>query len=93
MMSTMVAGRFKSRSLRRVKVKTPGGTVTIHYKERKPEKAKCGVCKGALAGVPREIPSKLGKLSKSQRRPSRYAGGNLCSKCSRQKIKSSVILE
>ena len=93
MLGTMVSGKFKSRSLRRVKVKTPGGRVITHYRERKPEKSKCGVCKGGLSGVPREIPSKIGKLSKSQRRPSRYAGGNLCSKCSRQNIKSNVIIE
>ncbi len=67
-------------------VKTPGGEVKTHYKERKPKKAKCGMCGKELKGVPRERPSKLSKIPKTQRRPERKFGGVLCSSCSRKKI-------
>lgn len=72
----------RSKKLRAVKVKTPT-KVKIAYKRRKPQKAKCGNCGKPLKGVPREIPSKLNKLAKTERRPERPYGGVLCSKCMR----------
>ena len=83
----MVRGMYKSRTLRRVFRKTPGGNNVIHYKRRKPSHAKCGTCKTILKGVPREIPSVLASMSKSERKPERPYGGNLCSACTREKIK------
>jgi len=73
----------RSRSLRRVKVKASGGRTVLHYKKRKPGKAKCGSCGSLLKGVPRERPIKMIKLSKTKKRPERPYGGNLCSKCTR----------
>ena len=67
----MPEGRRKSRSLRRVYVRTPGGKTVIHYRKRKPSKAKCAICKKPLHGVPRERPAELRKLSKTEKRPSR----------------------
>ncbi len=85
----MVEGKKKSRRLRRIFVKTPGGKTVIHYKRRKPKAAKC-VCGAKLMGVPRDIPSKIKKLAKTEKRPERPYGGNLCSKCMRAKIKATV---
>jgi large subunit ribosomal protein L34e len=79
----MVAPRFRSRSLRRVFVKTPGGKTVLHHRRRKPAKAECAKCAIVLKGVPRDIPGKIKKLSKTQRRPERPYGGVLCSKCMR----------
>ena len=59
----MVSGKHKSRTLRRVYVKTPGGRTTLHYKKRKPAKAKCGSCGAVLKGVARERPYKMKNLS------------------------------
>ena len=82
----MVEGKHKSRSLRRVFKKTPGGDTVVHYRQRKPSVAKCGECGAVLHGIPRGNNSKVGKLSKTQRRPERPFGGVLCSKCMRKKI-------
>jgi len=82
----MPAGRFKSRTFRRVHVKTPGGETKLQYKKRKPSKAICGSCGKTLSGVPRERPYKMQRLSKTQKRPERPYGGVLCSSCSRKKI-------
>ena len=76
----------RSRKKRRVKVRTPGGETKIVYKRRKPSAAICAVCKGILKGVPRELPFKVKKLSKTQRKPERPYGGFLCSKCMRKKM-------
>lgn len=86
-MINMPAGRYKSRTLRRVFVKTPGGNTTLHYRKRKPSKAECGKCGAPLAGVPRERPYKMMNMPKTKKRPERPFGGVLCSKCSRLLIK------
>tara|TARA_Y100000031_G_C8196957_1_gene374183 strand:- start:275 stop:544 length:270 start_codon:yes stop_codon:yes gene_type:complete len=76
----------RSRSLRRLYVKVPGGRTVLHYKERKPGKAKCGNCSSLLKGVPRERNLKMHKFPKTKKRPERPYGGNLCSKCMRTLI-------
>ncbi|HLC61992.1 MAG TPA: 50S ribosomal protein L34e, partial [Candidatus Nanoarchaeia archaeon] len=40
----MPARRLRSRSLRKVFVKVPGGNTKLHYKKQKPQPAKCGNC-------------------------------------------------
>jgi large subunit ribosomal protein L34e len=86
----MSQGRTKSRTLRRVVKKTPGGRLVKHFNKRKPSKATCASCGKTLVGVPRERPKKLATLPKTQRRPERPYGGVLCSLCSRKKIKISL---
>ncbi len=44
---------YRSRSLRRVYVRLPGGETTIHYERRKPRQAVCAICGKPLNGVPR----------------------------------------
>ena len=82
----MPAGRHKSRSLRRVFVRTPGGRTVLHYRKRKPKNAKCSNCGIVLRGVPRERPFKMKKMAKSKKRPSRPYAGVLCGKCMRALI-------
>jgi len=86
----MVSGNKKSNTFREVRVKLPGGRNSIHYKRKKPDFAKCGECGAKLQGVPRDVPYKIAKLSKSERKPTRPYGGNLCSKCTRAKIQAQV---
>jgi len=85
----MVEGKRKSRSLRKVFVKTPGGKTVVHYKKRKPQAPKCS-CGAKLMGVPKDIPVKVKRLAKSEKKPERPYGGNLCSKCMRKKIKEKL---
>ena len=61
----MVEGKRKSRTLRRVFVRTPGGRTVVHYRKRKPSKAKCGVCGAILKGVPRGRPYKMKNMPKT----------------------------
>ena len=84
----MVSGKYKSRTLRRVKVRTPGGNVVVHYRRRKPAKAQCAVCGDVLKGVARA--NKLRNLPKTDKRPERPYGGVLCSRCMRQKIREML---
>lgn len=82
----MVAPRYRSRRMRRVHVKTPGGRLVLHHERRKPGKPQCSDCGEYLKGVAHGIESKVRKLSKTQRRPERPYGGVLCSKCLRKKM-------
>lgn len=81
----------RSRSWKRIKVKTPGNQTVIHYRKEKTKIAKCGNCGKSLRGVPRLRPSELRKLPKSKRRPERPYGGNLCSECMREMFKRKVV--
>lgn len=86
----MVAGKHKSRTLRRVKVKVPGGRTALHYRVRKPKQAKCASCKKPLSGVPRAVSSVMRNLPASSRRPERPYGGHYCSRCTREFFKEQA---
>lgn len=70
----MVAGSKKSGSARRVHKRTPGGKTVLTFKRKKLGQAKCQLTGAKLSGVPR---SKLTKIAKSSRRPTRPFGGVL----------------
>ncbi len=82
----------RSRTLRRVKVRTPGGDVTMHYRKRKPASAVCKECGKELHGVPRERPYIMRGLAKTEKRPERIFGGVLCGACTRIELKSRARL-
>ena len=86
----MVSGKHKSRSLRRVYIRTPGGENKIHYRTRNMPRLRCSLCDQQLHGIPRVIPSKFKNLPKTKKRPERPYGGILCSSCMRKKIKDSI---
>ena len=89
-LKNMPAPRLRSRSLRKVFRKLPGGRTDIHFKRRKPKLAKCGNCGAKLKGVPRELPYKMRNIAKTKKRPERPYGGVLCSRCMRQEIINRV---
>lgn len=85
----MVSPRYRSRSLRKVYVRTPSGETKVHYRYKKPKVARCS-CGALLKGIPRERPYKMINLAKSKKKNARPFGGNLCSKCMREEIISRV---
>ncbi|MEO3992876.1 MAG: 50S ribosomal protein L34e [Desulfurococcaceae archaeon TW002] len=80
---------MRSRSLRRVWRRTPGGKTVIHYRRSKPHVAVCGVCGSRLGGVPTSTGS-LRKVAKSSKRPERIFGGVFCPSCLSIALKYSV---
>ena len=78
---------LRSRSLRRVKVRTPGGRTVVHYEKRKHNIPKCALCKKPLRGV--------GKLTAKEERkgirmPTRPFGGYLCHSCLEKALKRAL---
>lgn len=86
----MVSGKFKSRTFRRIFRKTPGGRNVLHFELRKPAKQRCGSCGKLLSGMLRMRSSELGRMTKTEKRPSRPYGGVLCSSCTREIIKQKA---
>jgi large subunit ribosomal protein L34e len=86
----MPAGKHKSRSLRKVFKKTPGGRNVIHYEARNPKSHKCASCANELHGIPRLSAKKMEKAPKTEKRPERPYGGYLCSACTRKKLISEL---
>jgi len=76
----------RSRTFRRVYLRTPKGVSKLVYKRRKPESSKCGICHKPLHGIPRGLPYQLRTLPKSSKKPKRMFGGNLCSSCAKREI-------
>ncbi|MBI4154224.1 50S ribosomal protein L34e [Candidatus Woesearchaeota archaeon] len=83
----------RSRTLRRVFVKTPGGVTKLQYRKRKPSKAHCAGCGTQLAGVPHDRRHVMRNLAKTKKRPQRPFGGNLCSACSRATLLQRVLMQ
>jgi len=80
----------RSRTLRRLQTKAPGGKTKLHYKERKHKLGRCYVTGQTLKGVLRERPGGMKKFSKSKKRPSRPYGGNLSSRAMRDIFKKKA---
>jgi large subunit ribosomal protein L34e len=78
---------LRSRTLRRIKKKLPGGASVIHYLKRNPSPARCAVCGRPLHGVAGGRAVSIKKLAKSKKVPSRMFGGNLCPSCARERLK------
>ncbi len=82
----MVAPRYRSRSKRRVYVRTPGSITKIQYRARNPKLGTCPVTGQTLKGVPRASTVKMRTLAKTKKRPQRPYGGVLSSKAMRRVV-------
>ena len=81
---------LRSRSLRKVKLRIPGGASVVHYLRRNPSKARCASCNSILNGVASERPTKQKNLPKTQKTVSRAYGGNLCPDCTKEAMKTKA---
>lgn len=81
---------LRSRSLRKIKIRIPGGASVVHYLRRNPSKAKCRSCKKVLHGVASKRPKAMQKTAKTKKTVSRAYGGNLCPACVKSSLKSTA---
>ena len=86
----MPAPRYRTRLIKKRKMKLPGGRTTTHYKKKKVKKSKCANCGRLLSGVPRLSAAEIRKLPKTQRRPERPYGGHLCPQCLQELTKQAA---
>ena len=86
----MVEPRYRSRTFRRRRTRTPGGRLVMQYLRRRPANPQCGKCGVNLKGVPRGTVMHVRRVPKSGRRPERPYGGVLCTRCMRAKFKEQA---
>ncbi|MFN4133456.1 MAG: 50S ribosomal protein L34e [Candidatus Hadarchaeales archaeon] len=79
----MPAPRFRTAGYGRRKIRGTGGRPREHFRRKAPKGATCGMCGRPLSGIPRVVRA----LPKSQKKPNRPFGGNLCSSCMREILK------
>ena len=82
--------QLRSRSKKRVKVKTPGGKAALHFKKKRPAPARCARC-GRKLNRAKLNSTEIRKVTKVQRRPERPYP-ELCPSCMREVIKERVRL-
>lgn len=71
----MVQPSKRTRSVKKVKVRTPGSRTTTHFRSKKASKPKSAISKKPLSGVASGSATKLKNMPKSMKTPSRpYAG-------------------
>jgi large subunit ribosomal protein L34e len=80
----------RSRTLRRVHKKMPGGTTRLVYDKRKPGAARCAICGIELKGIPRLRPFKAQNIPKSKKKVERSYGGFMCATCLKGKLKQEA---
>ena len=85
----MVRPMYRSRSLRRVWRRTPGGGTVVHYERRRRSAMRCARCGAPLAGVPLSEDERR-RLPKTKKRPERMFGGVLCPRCLREVLKEAI---
>jgi len=76
-----------TKSLKRLKRKSPGGNVT-HFRKQKYNYAVCGKC-GDKLNRPKLSSTQIRKLPKAERRPERPFP-ELCPKCMKEHLKEKV---
>ena len=74
----------------RVKKRAPSGRISIVKRRKKPSFARCANCGKRLHGVPRLIPIRMRKHSKTKKRPQRPYGGYLCNDCMKELFKEKA---
>ena len=77
----MVAPKYRSRSMKRVAVKTPSGGHTLHFKRKRAKRITFRLCGTQLGGVKNSR-----RVSKSKKIPSRMFAGELCAGCTSELV-------
>jgi large subunit ribosomal protein L34e len=80
----------RTKTKKRIHVSVPGGHSSIHFRKEKVSPARCRRCGRVLSGFSRSTPSKISKLSSTEKRVERIYGGQLCPDCLRYLLKREV---
>lgn len=80
--------QLRSSSVKKVKVRSPGNAVNVHFKIERGSYAHCGDC-GAKLNRIRVTTADARTMAKTQKRPNRPLP-HLCSSCMREEIKKMV---
>ncbi|MDT7900461.1 MAG: 50S ribosomal protein L34e [Acidianus sp.] len=79
--------QFRSRSYRKLHIRTPSGESKLHFERRKNKLAHCAICGNPLNAVKT---NKVYSFSLTEKRPERPFSGYMCHRCLENLIKLSV---
>lgn len=85
--------RFSLKRMKVVQRKTPSGKTVSHYRRKAYSKHICAICRKELHGMLKGSPHVIKGATKSQRRPSRPYGGQLCPACTARVISMKAKLK
>lgn len=89
----MVAPKLRSQSKKKIKRKTPKGRQAVLYRREKIPAGRCGRCGRTLQGVASGYPSKMSRMSKSEKIPERPYAGVLCADCTEDLLRYQTRFE
>ena len=70
--------------MKRIKVRIPSGKIVVRSRRRGIGINRCANCQRGLHGMPRMHAVEIGKLAKTEKRPSRAYGGYFCGSCTKE---------
>ncbi|AFM97959.1 ribosomal protein L34 [Encephalitozoon hellem] len=77
---------YKTRSNRRIRVKTPSGKLVNRRIKKYSKKHRCHECNAVLGSIARMRPAEFSRQKVSARRVNRAYGATHCGRCVREKI-------
>jgi len=86
----MPAPHLRTRSSKRVDVKSPSSEKRFHYKMETTSTSSCSICGKPLGGIAHLTTVKKRKLNRSKRKIWRPYGGHLCHNCLKIALKQSA---
>lgn len=76
--------------MKKIKARLPSGRVVIRKRRGRVSASVCANCKMELHGTPRKHATEIGKLGKTEKRPSRAYAGYLCFGCTKELFKEKA---
>ncbi|CAM9748905.1 unnamed protein product [Sphacelaria rigidula] len=84
---------FHTKSNKTKVVKTPGGRLVAHFRQKTAKGPRCGDCGISLPGIKHLRPKQYKNLKNREKTVSRTYGGALCGGCLRQRIVRAFLIE
>jgi len=81
---------LRTKTKKRALVRLPGKRSTLHFKKKKTKGAHCIRCGQSLSGIPRLSPSKMSRLSLTEKKTERPFSEQICHNCLKELIKQTV---
>ena len=89
----MVEPSKRTRSVKKKRIRTPGGRNVTHFKRKKASKPVCGLCEKQLCGVASGTATKMKNTAKTKKIPSKPYAGVLCTICLDRLIRYQTRME
>ncbi|KAL7346079.1 ribosomal protein L34 [Encephalitozoon intestinalis] len=84
---------YKTRSNRRIKIRTPSGKLVNRRMKKHSKKHRCHECNTVLGSIARMRPAEFSRQKVSARRVNRAYGATICGRCVKEKITGAFLAD